>query len=144
MKRRILGPTILASALGLAGVAVGLPLAIAQENSGGPPSSTSMHSAGASAENAASSAGHAIKHAYEGTKTAVADTAITAKVKTALHENKITKGGDIHVRTVDGVVTLEGTARSSQESEAAQHVAQQTSGVRQVRNELTTASTATQ
>ena len=143
MKRRILGPAILASALGLAGVAVASPLAIAQENSSGTPASNSMHSASTSAENAASSTGHAIKHAYEGTKTAVADTAITAKVKTALHENKVTSGGDIHVHTVAGVVTLKGTARSSQESETAQHVAQQTSGVRQVRNELTTASTAT-
>jgi osmotically-inducible protein OsmY len=40
--------------------------------------------------------------------TAISDTAITAKVKTALHENKITKDADIHVKTVAGVVTLKG------------------------------------
>jgi len=122
MKLQILGPTILASALAMAGVAIGLPLASAQE----------------------SSSGHAVEHAYEGTKTALSDTAITAKVKTALHENKATKGGDIHVHTVAGVVTLEGTARSNEESEAAQRVAQQTSGVKRVKNELTMSSTATQ
>ncbi len=144
MKRRIFAPTIVASALALAGLSVSLPLAIAQESDGGAPASNSMRSAGSSAEDAASSTGHAIKHAYEGTKTALTDTAITAKVKTALHENRITKGGDIHVQTVAGVVILSGTARSSQESETAQRVAQQTSGVRQVKNELTTASTATQ
>ncbi|HLK88078.1 MAG TPA: BON domain-containing protein [Candidatus Binataceae bacterium] len=143
MKRRIFGPSIFASALALAGLAVGGPLAGAQENSGGPPASNSLRSAGSSAENAASSTGHAIEHAYEGTKTTLEDTAITAKVKTALHENKVTKGGDIHVHTVGGVVTLKGTARSSQESETARRVARQTSGVRQVKNELTTAPTAT-
>ena len=112
----------------------------AQEDSGS--ASESMHRAGESAENAAVDTGQAIKHAYHGTVTAVSDTAITAKVKTALHENKVTKNADIHVHTVAGVVTLQGTVPSADMAEAAQQVAQQTSGVKEVRNELTMAPTA--
>jgi osmotically-inducible protein OsmY len=107
----------------------------AQEDSGS--ASESMHRAGESAENAASDTGQAIKHAYHGTVTAVSDTAITAKVKSALHENKVTKGADIHVDTVAGVVTLQGAVPSTDISATAQQVAQQTSGVKEVRNELT-------
>ncbi|HVB81887.1 MAG TPA: BON domain-containing protein [Candidatus Binataceae bacterium] len=104
--------------------------------------SQSMHQAGASAEDAASDTGHAIKNAYHGTVTALSDTAITAKVKTALHENKTTTGSDIHVDTVAGVVTLKGTASSADALATAPQVAQQTSGVKEVNNELTLAPTA--
>jgi osmotically-inducible protein OsmY len=61
----------------------------------------SMHEAWHSTENAAS-------HAWHGTKTAVKDTDITTKVKLALHNDKLTKGQDIHVETTEGVVTLTG------------------------------------
>ena len=74
--------------------------------------------------------------------TALSDTAITAKVKTALHENTVTSGSDIHVETVAGVVMLQGTASSAEAIATAQQLAQQTSGVRQVNNELTMAPTA--
>jgi hyperosmotically inducible protein len=107
----------------------------AQEDSGS--ASESMHRAGESAGNAASDTGQAIKHAYHGTATAVSDTAITAKVKIALHENKATEDADIHVHTVAGVVTLQGTVPSADTSATAQQVAQQTSGVKEVKNELT-------
>jgi hyperosmotically inducible protein len=123
------------------GMAVAAPIFAQEDNV---PASQSMRRAGDSAENAASDTGQAIKHAYHGTVTAVSDTAITAKVKTALHENKITKGADIHVATVAGVVTLKGTVSSADTSATAQRVAQQTSGVKEVRNELTMGPTATQ
>jgi osmotically-inducible protein OsmY len=123
------------------GMAVTAPI-FAQEDNGS--ASQSMHRAGESAENAASDTGQAIKHAYHGTATALSDTAITAKVKSALHENKITKGADIHVDTVAGVVTLKGTVSSAETSATAQQVAQQTNGVKEVKNELTTGSTAAQ
>lgn len=119
---------------------VAAPSIFAQENSGS--ASESMHRAGESAENAASDTGQAIKHAYHGTVTAVSDTATTAKVKSALHENKVTKGADIHVHTVAGVVTLQGAVPSADTSATAQQLALQTSGVKEVRNELTTAPTA--
>jgi hyperosmotically inducible protein len=123
------------------GMAVTAPI-FAQEDNGS--ASQSMHRAGESAENAASDTGQAIKHAYHGTATALSDTAITAKVKSALHENKITKGADIHVDTVAGVVTLKGTVSSAETSAIAQQVTQQTNGVKEVKNELTRGSTAAQ
>ncbi len=123
------------------GMALAAP-AFAQDDNGS--ASQSMHRAGESAEHAASDAGQAIKHAYHGTATAVSDSAITAKVKTGLHENKITTGSDIHVDTVAGVVTLKGTVASADASSNAQQVAQQTNGVKEVRNELTTVPTAVQ
>ena len=98
--------------------------------------SQSMHEAGESTENAASSAGHAISHAFHGTATAVKDTTITAKVKTALHDDKITKSGDIHVTTVAGIVTLRGTVASSDIADHAQQLAEQTTGVKSVKNKL--------
>jgi hyperosmotically inducible protein len=134
------GWKIVVPALAL-GMAMAVPV-FAQEDS--VPASQSMHRAGNSAESAASDTGQAIKQAYHGTVTAISDTAITAKVKTALHENKITKGADIHVHTVAGVVTLKGTVRSADAATTAQQVARQTSGVKEVRNELTMGPTASQ
>jgi len=91
--------------------------------------SESMHEAGQSTENA-------VSHAYQGTKTAVEDTALTTKVKTALHDDKITTGTDIHVTTVAGVVTLRGSVASADISSHAEQVAHDTTGVKRVRNKL--------
>ena len=91
--------------------------------------SESMHEAGESTENA-------LSHAYHGTKTAVTDTALTAKVKTALHDDKATHGADIHVTTVASVVTLRGAVASADVSSHAQEIAQHTTGVKAVKNEL--------
>ncbi len=83
--------------------------------------SNSMHRAVQSTENAAS-------HAWNGTKTAVKDTDITAKVKLGLHNDKLTKGQDIHVDTYGGVVTLSGNAPHEVASRATR-IAQDTTGV---------------
>jgi hyperosmotically inducible protein len=123
------------------GVAIAAPV-YAQEDS--PSASQSMHRAGESAENAASDTGQAVKHAYHGTATALSDTSITAKVKYALHENKVTHDAGIHVDTVAGVVTLTGTVPSAGISATAQQVAAATEGVKMVRNELTMSPTASQ
>jgi hyperosmotically inducible protein len=101
--------------------------------------SDSMSQAGDSAGNSATAAGHAVKHVYEGTVTAMSDTAITAKVKSNLHGNKVTNAGDIHVETIAGIVTLTGTVPSSDASATAEQVTSQTSGVKGVKNELTRA-----
>jgi hyperosmotically inducible periplasmic protein len=93
--------------------------------------SESMHEAGESAESAAS-------HAYHGTTTAVEDTALTAKVKTALHEDKVTSGAKIHVTTVASVVTLRGSVSSSDVAGHAEEVARNTNGVKGVKNKLKT------
>jgi hyperosmotically inducible protein len=91
--------------------------------------SQSMHEAGESTENA-------LSHAWHGTKTAFKDTDVTAKVKTALHGDKLTKGADIHVTTVAGVVTLRGTVPSEQVAARAASVTRETTGVKGVKNRL--------
>ena len=95
-----------------------------------------MHEAGESTENAADSAGHAISHAYHGTATALKDSTITAKVKAALHDDKETKGRDIHVTTVAGVVSLHGRVSSNAVADRAEQVARETTGVKRVENKL--------
>jgi osmotically-inducible protein OsmY len=116
------------------GIAVSSPI-FAQEATGS--ASQSMSQAGDSAGNSANSAGHAVKHVYQSAATAVSDTVITAKVKSNLHGNKVTKAGDIHVDTVAGVVTLTGTVGSVDASATAEQVTGQTDGVKKVRNKLT-------
>jgi len=101
--------------------------------------SSSMHKAGESMENAASSTGEAVKDTYHGTVTALTDTKITAKVKHALHEAELTEGGDIDVDTVAGVVTLHGTARSAKVAARATRIAEKVEGVKAVKNDLTIA-----
>jgi|SRR5579871_132640 osmotically-inducible protein OsmY len=91
--------------------------------------STQMKEAGSSAENA-------VSHAYHGTVTAADDTALTAKVKTALHDDATTKDSTIHVTTVAGVVTLRGKVASGTISDRAQAITQSTSGVKGVKNKL--------
>jgi osmotically-inducible protein OsmY len=114
--------------------------AFAQDNNGS--AGESMHKAGESAKNAASNAGNAAVHAYHGTAQAVEDTQITARVKTVLHENKETRGRDIHVTTEGGVVTLSGLVRSGTIAKRAQEIAQQTTGVKAVKNDIGIASNA--
>jgi hyperosmotically inducible periplasmic protein len=104
----------------------------AAEASPAPSASESMHSAGESAENA-------VKHAYQGTKTAVKDTTITARVKSAIHHDKDIRGSDIHVDTIAGVVTLSGSAPTTKDATRAQEAAQRTKGVRSVKNAITIA-----
>jgi osmotically-inducible protein OsmY len=121
----------------LMGTALALPaLAFAQT------ASQSMHEAGAATENAAADTGHAVVDAYHGTKTATIDTTITAKVKAALDKDDTTKHEDIHVKTQASVVTLRGKVSSSAVADQAVHLAEQTSGVKGVRNRMvvTTAS----
>jgi hyperosmotically inducible periplasmic protein len=88
----------------------------------------SMKDAGHSAENA-------VSHAWQGTKTAVKDTDITAKVKMALHNDRLTKGRDIHVDTRDSVVTLTGYAPDAAARQAV-HLSRNTTGVVGVNNDI--------
>ena len=92
-------------------------------------------SASQSMKNAGNSAENAVSHAWHGTKTAVKDTDITTKVKLALHNDKLTKGRDIHVDTHDGVVTLTGHA-SHAAAERAARIAHDTTGVVGVNNDI--------
>jgi osmotically-inducible protein OsmY len=90
--------------------------------------SQSMQNAGRSAENT-------VSNAWQGAKTAVKDTDITAKVEMALHNDKLTKGQDIHVSTHGGLVTLMGHAPIAAADQAV-HLARNTTGVMGVNNDI--------
>jgi len=64
------------------------------------------------------------------------DSYITSKVKAELVADHDTKARDIHVATIDGVVTLRGTARSDAERDRAKRDALRVKGVRAVHNEI--------
>jgi hyperosmotically inducible periplasmic protein len=86
-------------------------------------------------KNAGHSVGNAASNAWQGTKTAVSDTDITAKVKLGLHNDKLTSGQDIHVDTHEGVVTLTGHAPSAAALHAGR-IARETTGVVGVNNDI--------
>lgn len=71
---------------------------------------------------------------------AISDTDITAKVKLKYVGDKALKGSDISVNTTNGVVTLTGSAASSDAKKHAEEVAEQVKGVKSVSNELKTPS----
>jgi hyperosmotically inducible periplasmic protein len=66
----------------------------------------------------------------------VKDSYITTKVKAELAADHDTKARDIHVATVDGVVTLRGTARSDAEKDRAEQDALRVKGVHAVHNKI--------
>jgi osmotically-inducible protein OsmY len=117
------------------GLAMAVP-AFAQDNPDSPSAGQSMHQAGEAAEQAGSDTVNAAKHLGKGMATAMRDTKITAKVKVALHEDKVTEDSDIHVDTVAGVVTLSGHVPSPDAAARAEQLARQTEGVREVNNKL--------
>jgi len=65
------------------------------------------------------------------------DSALTAKVKSALIENPDTKAGSIKVETRQGVVQLSGFVSNQAAKDAAGKVAQSVEGVKSVQNGLT-------
>jgi hyperosmotically inducible protein len=66
----------------------------------------------------------------------VGDTAITAKVKTALHAEKNVRSRDIDVETFQGKVVLKGTVADKGQAELAAQVAGSVDGVKSVENRL--------
>lgn len=64
------------------------------------------------------------------------DTAITAKVKTAIFNDASLKSAEINVETFKGVVQLSGFINSSADIQHAVQLAQSVSGVRSVRNDM--------
>ena len=69
-------------------------------------------------------------------KEKVSDSAITAKVKTAMVAEPGLKSSKINVDTADGVVTLTGSVDTPQNLERASQVAQGIDGVKSVDNRL--------
>ena len=70
---------------------------------------------------------------------AIDDATITASIKTKLLADERTKGFDINVDTMKGVVTLRGGADSQAAKQAAQELAGQAEGVVLIKNELVVA-----
>lgn len=66
----------------------------------------------------------------------VKDSYITTKVKAELAADHATNARDIHVATVDGVVTLRGMAHSESEKDRAEKDAMRIKGVREVHNHI--------
>ena len=69
---------------------------------------------------------------------AVSDTGITTKVKSSFLGDDRLKGAHIKVVTTNGVVTLTGTAASSESKSAAEQIAEGVSGVRSVDDQVST------
>ena len=130
---RIIIPTV------LFGLALSIPTIAQDDNTS---ASQSMRQAGEKLEQAGSDTGSAAVDAYHGTRRAVVDTAITAKVKTALHQDKELGDRVIHVDTTAGIVTLAGQVPSRATAARAEQIAMQTEGVKSVSNQLTVNATA--
>ena len=64
------------------------------------------------------------------------DTAITAKVKSAIFNDASLKSAEINVETFKGVVQLSGFVSSQADIATAVRVAQDVAGVRSVRNDM--------
>ena len=69
-------------------------------------------------------------------KHAITDSRITTVVKAKLLKNSDTHAMDIHVTTKNGIVTLDGEAKSEQEKQTADKIARRVEGVRNVHNHL--------
>lgn len=72
----------------------------------------------------------------ESTGQYVDDTAITAKVKTAIFNDASLKSAEINVETFKGVVQLSGFVNSAADIQRAAQLVQGISGVRSVRNDM--------
>jgi osmotically-inducible protein OsmY len=66
----------------------------------------------------------------------VSDVAITSKVRNALYAEKNLRALDIRVTTMHGTVQLSGYVKSNEQIEQAVQVAQNVSGVVEVKNDL--------
>jgi hyperosmotically inducible periplasmic protein len=80
--------------------------------------------------------GDKVQTAAASAKQAVGDTALAAKVKTALGMRKGIEASDIDVDAKDGAVTLKGDVDSQSQADLAVEVAEGTEGVRLVTNQL--------
>jgi len=84
----------------------------------------------------ATTLGCASTRTHESTGQYVDDTAITAKVKTAILEEKTLKSAEINVETFKGVVQLSGFVRSQENVQTAMVVAKNVHGVVSVKNDM--------
>ena len=69
--------------------------------------------------------------------TALDDTAITTKVKSALAADREVSATSVHVKTINGTVNLTGEVKSREEKRKAEEIARKVTGVQSVSNGLT-------
>lgn len=100
--------------------------------------STAVMSGSALAATTTDSAGAKIDSSMKKVDSYMGDTAVTAKVKSALIDDKAIKSNDISVKTDNGVVTLSGFVGSQAEGEQAVAVATKVEGVKSVSDKLHT------
>ncbi len=98
----------------------------------------------ATTDSTTSSAGTQIDSSINKVSGYMGDSATTAKVKSALIDDKSIKSTDISVKTSHGVVTLSGFVASQAEGEQAVAVATKVEGVKSVSDKLHTKDSATQ
>ena len=73
--------------------------------------------------------------------TAIDDTTVTTKVKTALAADREVSATRVHVETKAGEVRLSGNVKSQEERNRAERIARDVHGVMTVNNDLTVSST---
>ncbi|MGH8288440.1 MAG: BON domain-containing protein [Steroidobacteraceae bacterium] len=74
--------------------------------------------------------------ADHGSNQPMKDSYITTKVKAELAADHDTKAREIHVTTIDGVVTLRGVVKSDAEKDRAERDAMRVKGVHEVHNRI--------
>ena len=76
------------------------------------------------------------RRGVDSTGAVASDSWITTKVKSDLAVEKNVSATHIHVKTVDGVVTLSGTAKSQTEADRAVEITNKIQGVKSVVNNM--------
>src|SRR5476651_523210 len=99
---------------------------------------TALMSGSALAATTTDSAGAKIDSSMKKVDNYMGDSSITAKVKSALVDDKAIKSSDISVKTDNGVVTLSGFVGSQSEAEQAVALATKVEGVKSVSDKLHT------
>jgi hyperosmotically inducible periplasmic protein len=92
--------------------------------------------AGDAVGDAAEKTGQAISDAAEKTGQALGDSAITSKIKAGILAEAGLESLQIHVATTSGVVTLNGSVNSQENSDKAASIAATVDGVKDVENRL--------
>ena len=76
------------------------------------------------------------RNARSGSDQPIKDTSITTKVKAKFVEDKTVSATNIHVKTINGVVRLTGSAKSRDEATKAAELARDVEGVKSVTNNI--------
>lgn len=97
---------------------------------------SSLEQATEATKQAASDAADFTRETAERTGDFLSDSAITARVKTALFEAHQVSAGNINVETIDGHVVLSGVVATSEEADLAVQLAQGVEGVKSVENDI--------